>query len=91
MESNYGIAVTNKFDLFLDDEADPLEILRMQEEAKTKKKDGDKKKDTKGKDSKQTKNKGKSNAPSSQNIEKSRISDNKENTRDSQGTLSFVL
>ncbi len=39
MESQYGIAVTNKFDLFIDDDLDPFEILRQQEEAAKKSKD----------------------------------------------------
>ena len=39
MESQYGIAVTNKYELFLNEDEDPLEILRLQEEAKLKKKD----------------------------------------------------
>ena len=47
MENQYGIAVKNKFELFLEEDEDPLEILRMTEEAKTKdKKDS---KDSKGK------------------------------------------
>ncbi|XP_070194461.1 intracellular hyaluronan-binding protein 4-like isoform X2 [Littorina saxatilis] len=44
MDLQYGIAVTNKFSLFIDEDEDPLEILRQkEEEAKTSKKDGDKK------------------------------------------------
>ena len=39
MESQYGIAVKNKYELFLNEDEDPLEILRLQEEAKLKKKD----------------------------------------------------
>lgn len=57
---DYGIAVRNKFELFLDDEdADPLEILRLREEENAKKKiEVAKGKDSKSvKDSKAVKNK----------------------------------
>ena len=47
MDQMYGVAVTNKFSLFCDEDADPLEILRQTEEAKNVKKDSDKKKKTK--------------------------------------------
>ena len=47
MENQYGIAVQNKFTLFLDEDEDPLEIIRRQEEEKNKKKDDKTKKDTK--------------------------------------------
>lgn len=54
MDLQYGIAVTNKYALFIDDEEDPLEILRQkEEEAKNQKKDGGDKK-TKSKQSKKT-------------------------------------
>ena len=61
MDNQYGIKVTNKFQLFLEDEEDPLEILRLQEEAneklkETKKKDG--KTDKKGSKGKQNKKAG---------------------------------
>lgn len=36
MDSQYGIAVTNKFDLFGDDVTDPIEFLKEQEELKKK-------------------------------------------------------
>lgn len=39
MESCYGIGVRNRYDLFLNEEEDPLDILRQQEEEKEKKKD----------------------------------------------------
>ncbi len=48
MENQYGIAVKNKFDLFLDEDDDPLEILRQTEESRLKKKD----EKVKGKDAK---------------------------------------
>ena len=93
MESSYGIAVKNKFDLFLDEEADPLEILAMQEEAKKKKKEGgDKiKKDVKVKDTKSNKSKSKSNAPSSHQSEKPKITEDKENRRDTSGMNDIVV
>ena len=47
MESNYGIAVKNKFSLFLDDDCDPFEILKSTEEAKLKTKTDKNKKDAK--------------------------------------------
>jgi len=43
MDLQYGIAVNNKFSLFIDEDEDPLEILRQREEEKSSKKDGDKK------------------------------------------------
>lgn len=44
MDLQYGIAVTNKFSLFIDEGEDPLEILRQkEEEAKNSKKDDKKK------------------------------------------------
>lgn len=39
METTYGVAVANKYSLFTDEDADPLEILRQQEEQLKKKKD----------------------------------------------------
>lgn len=42
MENSYGIGVSNRFALFIDEEQDPLEILKDQEQA------GDKKKADKG-------------------------------------------
>lgn len=36
MDSQYGIAVNNKFDLFWDDVNDPIEFLKEQEELKKK-------------------------------------------------------
>ena len=40
MDLQYGIAVNNKFALFIDEDEDPLEILRQkEEEAKGKKQD----------------------------------------------------
>ncbi|KAK7485299.1 hypothetical protein BaRGS_00023398 [Batillaria attramentaria] len=53
MDLQYGIAVTNKYALFIDEDEDPLEILRQkEEEAKNQKKDD--KKTTKSKQSKKT-------------------------------------
>ena len=53
MDSQYGIAVTNKFSLFIDEDADPFDILNQQEEQK---KDAKEKEKGKGK-SKQSKTK----------------------------------
>ncbi|XP_061181771.1 SERPINE1 mRNA-binding protein 1-like isoform X2 [Saccostrea echinata] len=64
MDSQYGIAVTNKFDLFGDDVSDPLEFLKEQEELK-KKQELTKEKD-KGKQGKDKKAK-KQNASQSDN------------------------
>lgn len=38
MENTYGIGVTNRFELFLDDESDPLEALKLKEREKELKK-----------------------------------------------------
>lgn len=38
MENTYGIGVTNRYALFLDDDADPLEVLKIQEQEKELKK-----------------------------------------------------
>jgi len=43
MENQYGITVANKYALFLNDDEDPLEILKLQEAA-TKTKKGEKSK-----------------------------------------------
>lgn len=53
MDSLYGINVKNKFDLFYDEDVDPLEILAQQENAK--KTEDKKKKDDKGKKTKSAK------------------------------------
>lgn len=37
MENVYGIKTNNRYDLFLDEDADPLDILRAQEEIAKKK------------------------------------------------------
>ena len=37
MENTYGIGVTNRYALFLDEEGDPLDILKQTETVKTKK------------------------------------------------------
>lgn len=50
MDSLYGINVKNKFELFIDEDVDPLEILAQQESAK-------KEQDKKKKDDKTKKNK----------------------------------
>jgi plasminogen activator inhibitor 1 RNA-binding protein len=55
MDTHYGIAVTNKFALFIDEDEDPLEILRQQEELLQKKKEGKGKDTEKGKSSKDKK------------------------------------
>ena len=86
MEKSYGIAVTNKFDLFIDDDVDPLELLRLKEEEKLKKKDTklkkqDVKEETKLKDSKTNKNKSKSNTQSA-SPDKVKSNEDKENRRD---------
>lgn len=89
MDSQYGIAVRNKFELFLDDDADPLEILRVQEEEKKKKKD-----DTvKGKDAKSQKDSSKSaknkknKALTSTQEQKPKFTDPKEQRREGNNTL----
>ena len=38
MENQYGITVANKYALFLNEDEDPLEILKLQEATKTTKK-----------------------------------------------------
>lgn len=53
MDSLYGINVKNKYELFYDEDMDPLEILAQQESAK--KKDSEKKKDDKTKKTKPAK------------------------------------
>ena len=47
MENEYGIAVNNKYALFLNEDEDPLDILKAQEEAQLKKKEDKTKKDAK--------------------------------------------
>lgn len=50
MENSYGIGVTNRYALFLDDDADPLEVLKVQEQEKElKKKSKTAEKENKGK------------------------------------------
>lgn len=34
MENSYGIGVTNRYALFLDDESDPLEAIKLREQEK---------------------------------------------------------
>jgi plasminogen activator inhibitor 1 RNA-binding protein len=55
MENQYGIAVKNKYELFLDEDDDPLEILRASEEQAKKKKDDKTKKDVKNEKTKSSK------------------------------------
>lgn len=38
MENSYGIGVRNRYALFLDDESDPLELLKEKEQEKEQKK-----------------------------------------------------
>lgn len=38
MENSYGIGITNRYALFLDDDADPLELLKVREQEKELKK-----------------------------------------------------
>lgn len=38
MENAYGIGVKNRYELFYDEDVDPLEIIRQQEEEKEKRK-----------------------------------------------------
>ena len=86
MEQSYQVQVTNKFDLFIDDDVDPVEILRMQEETKVKKKDvkkTDKPESTK--DSKNVKNKEKANVKSQNTGDKSKSTEDKENRRINSG------
>lgn len=49
MENAYGVNVANRYFLFLDEDVDPLEILRQQEEASKQKTKKEEKKSTKGK------------------------------------------
>ena len=91
MEKSYGRAVTNKFDLFIDDDVDPLELLRIKEEEKLKKKDTKLKKDPKDdnklKDTKTKQNKAKSNAQSAPPSDKTKSNEDKENRRDATGEI----
>jgi len=58
MENQYGITVANKYALFLNEDEDPLEILKLQEATKTtKKSDKSKKNVTNENDVKSTSNK----------------------------------
>ena len=54
MDNLYGINVKNKFDLFYDEDVDPLELLAQQEQTKKSEQDK-KKKDDKGKKTKNAK------------------------------------
>lgn len=38
MENTYGIGITNRFELFLDDESDPFETIKLKEQEKELKK-----------------------------------------------------
>lgn len=50
MENSYGIGITNRYALFLDDDADPLEVLKVREQEKElKKKTKSAEKENKGK------------------------------------------
>ena len=55
MDNIYGINVKNKFDLFLDEDVDPLEILEQKEKEKSKVDQDKKKKDDKSKKNKAAK------------------------------------
>ena len=58
MENNYGIEVANKYALFLNDDEDPLDILKLEENRAAAKKSGDKtKKSVEAKEAKTAKNK----------------------------------
>ena len=65
MENQYGIAVKNRYDFFIDDDLDPFEILQKQEAAS-------KSKDKASKDVKSDKSKTKS-AKSKQNKNKAQL------------------
>ena len=52
MENLYGVQVNNKFDLFIDEDEDPLELIAQQEEAKKQAELKKKKEAEKGKKSK---------------------------------------
>lgn len=65
MENQYGIVVSNKYALFLNENDDPMDIIRQQAEAKVKKKETVKKEVDKTKTAKIKSNK-KSVAPSQQ-------------------------
>ena len=60
MENSYCIGISNRYMLALDDDADPFEVLKIQEEANLKQKAAAKKdaKDAKGKGSKAAPKKG---------------------------------
>jgi len=66
MENQYGIVVSNKYALFLNENDDPLDIIRQQTEAKVKKKDTVKKEVDKTKTAKLKSSTKKSVAPSQQ-------------------------
>lgn len=55
MDTQYGIAVTNKFELFINEDADPFDIL-AQQEAELKKKQDTKEKVKTGKNKSAKKN-----------------------------------
>ena len=93
MDSQYGIAVRNKFELaFLDEDEDPLEILRLQEEEKSKKKDEKPKgKDAKSqKDTKSSKNK-KNKALTTSQEQKPKSAEPREVKRDGENCNSCIF
>ena len=63
MDLQYGIAVTNKFALFIDDDEDPMEILKQKEEEAKNKKDDKKAKPKSAKKAPQSDNKPKQPEP----------------------------
>ncbi len=88
MDAQYGIAVKNRYETFIDDDVDPFEILKQQEEAATKLKEkaskdakSDKSK-TKAAKAKQNKNKAQS-----QNVPEPKVNDQNQNKKE--GELSF--
>ena len=89
---DYGIAVRNKFELFLDDEdADPLEILRQKEEENAKNKiENVKGKDTKSqKESKSAKNKKNNKAQTTVQDQKTKPVEPKDAKKDGKCVISF--
>ena len=79
---DYGVAVRNKFELFLDDEdADPLEILRLKEEENSKA--AVKEKESKSqKNSKSAKNKKNNKAQTAAQDQKSKPVEAKDSKKD---------
>lgn len=88
MENFYGIGVTNRYALFLNDAEDPLEVLKVQEQEKeAKKKTKLSEKENKGK----TETKGKTAQVARKGIKEAQNVKTLESGKSKEGSVSFLL